>query len=271
MTTVGQATGQWVPVVLTDGTVRHDWMPEPQPPSPDGTPGVWRLVPGAVDGYGDWTWFPAYVAPAVYVEPAQTQAYAGHAAAGYAVAAGYAAPPVEPVAPAPVASSPVAEPPGKKSVLQSKRALAVAGVVVVGLLLFLFTRGGNGTEQRVGTSTLSDSQKTSTLTVAANNYLAAMLAGNGAEAAKYLDPTVCANADKADLVQLATFLAKSAPGATGTVSGVEVNGDDGNVTGYNLPGAVPAEVRAAIEQGYTAGGDYSWHLRGDKWVFDSEC
>ena len=30
-------------------------------------------------------------------------------------------------------------------------------------------------------------------------------------------------------------------------------------------------VKSAVAEGYTAGGDFSWHLRADKWVFDSEC
>lgn len=45
--------GHWVDV---DG--RRDWVPDDQPPSPDGTPGAWHIV-GASGELGEWEWHPA--------------------------------------------------------------------------------------------------------------------------------------------------------------------------------------------------------------------
>jgi hypothetical protein len=45
--------GHWVEV---DG--RRDWVPDDQPPSPDGTPGAWHIV-GASGELGEWEWHPA--------------------------------------------------------------------------------------------------------------------------------------------------------------------------------------------------------------------
>ena len=45
--------GHWLQV---DG--RRDWIPDDQPPSPDGTPGTWHIV-GASGEMGEWEWHPA--------------------------------------------------------------------------------------------------------------------------------------------------------------------------------------------------------------------
>lgn len=237
MTQTGTAAGEWVAVPLTDGTLRYDWLPAEQPPSPDGRPGVWRLVPGEIDGYGSWVFFPASPPP-VTQQPIETQPRDG----------------------APHGPTPV-----------RRTALVLASLVVVAALIFVFTRGGGDAEQPTGISTLPLEEQERLLVNAATGYTGALLAGNGEAAAGYLDPKACQGKDRSGTRQLATFLSKKAPGATVKVTAVDVSGDNGNVTGYEFSADVPQEVRAVIEQGYTSGGEFSWHLRNGKWFFDAEC
>ncbi|MBA3742122.1 hypothetical protein [Sporichthya sp.] len=234
MTQSGTATGEWVPVRLADGSWRYDWQPAEQPPSPDGTSGVWRLVPGAVDGYGSWVWFPAPPPPGAHPAP--------------------------PMAPGGDLGAP----------LRSRRTAVAVGLSVVLALVFFLMRDG-GSDEPTGTSALPGGQKQSLLLTAATNYTSALVAGKGAEAAAFLDPQVCRANDREEVAELAAFFAKSAPGATVKVTSVDVNGDDGNVTGYEFSAGFPAEVRAVMDQGYTSGGEFAWHLRGEKWYFDAEC
>jgi hypothetical protein len=51
----GTEAGRWIAVPLRDGSTRYDWLPDEQPPSPDGTPGRWHVV-GAPGGEGHWEW-----------------------------------------------------------------------------------------------------------------------------------------------------------------------------------------------------------------------
>ena len=51
----GTATGRWIGVTLRDGSTRYDWVPDDQPPSPDGTPGRWHVV-GQSGEPGRWEW-----------------------------------------------------------------------------------------------------------------------------------------------------------------------------------------------------------------------
>ncbi|MGQ0845356.1 MAG: hypothetical protein ACT4QF_14610 [Sporichthyaceae bacterium] len=56
-------TGRWAQVDRPDGTVRQDWVPAEQPPSPDGTAGEWHVVE---DGPGlptRWEWHAIATAP----------------------------------------------------------------------------------------------------------------------------------------------------------------------------------------------------------------
>ncbi len=232
MTQSDTAAGEWVAVPLADGTARYDWQPAEQPPSPDGTVGVWRLVPGEVDGFGSWAWFPTPAIAAASEQPFES-------------------------APAPRGRARL-------------RWIAPVVVLVVVGMLFAFTRGAEQ-QERTGVSTMPTGQKQTGLLTAANAYTDALVAGNGDAAASYLDPKACQGRDLAGARQLAAFLSQKAPGATVRVTAVDVSGDDGNVTGYEFSSGVPQDVQAVIEQGYTSGGDFSWHLRGQKWVFDAEC
>lgn len=54
-TEAGTEAGRWIAVTLRDGSTRYDWLPDEQPPSPDGTPGRWHVV-GAPGGEGHWEW-----------------------------------------------------------------------------------------------------------------------------------------------------------------------------------------------------------------------
>ena len=227
------ATGQWFLGHAPDGSYRYEWRPEPQPPSPDSRPGVWHWLPGAGEGTGDWIWYPA-------------------------------APPVDNPDESVTRLQKVSRP--RKPVLIG----AGAAAMVVLLLLLLTTRGG-GSSERPGTSTLSDGDKKSTLVTTANSYMAALVSGKGAEAVTFLDRTRCTDIDRNNVKKLAQFLAQDAKGATVTVSSVEVDGDDGNVKDYTVSAGAPEAFRAAIEQGYTTGGEFSWHLQNNRWVFDSEC
>lgn len=233
MTTTGAAAGEWVPVQLVDGSWRHDWMPAEQPPSPDGTSGVWRLVPGSVDGYGSWVWFTT--------------------------------------SPLPEAPEPVVQPGGgREAPPRSRRTTLAVGLLVILALVFFLLRDG-GSEAPKGTSTLPLGTQRSLLLDAATAYTAVLVAGKGAEAAGYLDPTSCRANDREDLAELAAYFARAAPGGVVKVTSVEVIGDNGNVTGYEFSAGIPAELQAVINQGYTSGGESSWHLRDDKWYFDAEC
>jgi hypothetical protein len=49
------AAGRWIGVTLPDGSTRYDWLPDDQPPSPDGAPGSWHVV-GAPGEEGHWEW-----------------------------------------------------------------------------------------------------------------------------------------------------------------------------------------------------------------------
>lgn len=49
--------GQWVAVHLPDGSVRQDWVPTAQPPSPDGSLGLWHVVTDQAEPR--WEWHPA--------------------------------------------------------------------------------------------------------------------------------------------------------------------------------------------------------------------
>ncbi|MGQ0463949.1 MAG: hypothetical protein ACT4QG_01390 [Sporichthyaceae bacterium] len=119
------AGGRWVEAPQANGTVRRDWRPDEQPPSPDGTPGSWHVVSG--DGQADrWEWIPA---------------------------AGLSGPPqfLPPPAPgkgAKAPSSPGSARPAIPSALRSPKALvavaAVAGLVAAGLVVPRLLGSGSG-------------------------------------------------------------------------------------------------------------------------------
>lgn len=50
--------GHWVRVRFADGAQRVDWIPAEQPPSPDGTAGLWHVVPDPAGGSSRWEWHP---------------------------------------------------------------------------------------------------------------------------------------------------------------------------------------------------------------------
>lgn len=62
MTTSG---GQWIRVRFADGGQRLDWIPDEQPGSPDGTVGMWHVVPDPAGGESRWEWHPRLAAAAV--------------------------------------------------------------------------------------------------------------------------------------------------------------------------------------------------------------
>jgi hypothetical protein len=52
------AGGHWVRVRFSDASSRLDWIPEHQPPAPDGGPGAWHVVPDQAGGPSRWEWHP---------------------------------------------------------------------------------------------------------------------------------------------------------------------------------------------------------------------
>ncbi|HEX3825936.1 MAG TPA: RDD family protein [Sporichthyaceae bacterium] len=56
-------TGRWVTVKLPDGATREEWIPAEQPPSPDGGPGLWHVVPHPNAGESGWVWHPEQAPP----------------------------------------------------------------------------------------------------------------------------------------------------------------------------------------------------------------
>ncbi|MGQ0846522.1 MAG: hypothetical protein ACT4QF_20560 [Sporichthyaceae bacterium] len=50
---VTQSAGRWVRV-LTAGGERQDWVPDEQPASPDGGPGLWHVVSDASGNRWEW-------------------------------------------------------------------------------------------------------------------------------------------------------------------------------------------------------------------------
>lgn len=127
--------GDWVAVPIPGQPDRWDWVPQEQPPSPDGAPGTWHVVGGSGEGAGKWAWFPDAgptppppTAPVVVMPwetigeglPSEPAADAA-STAGSTSAAGPDAPsPWQPVAPGtPLPSQPVAqEPIGAPSAVQ---------------------------------------------------------------------------------------------------------------------------------------------------------
>lgn len=51
-------SGHWARVNLPDGSVRQDWVPTDQPPSPDGSPGRWHVVEDTPGEPTRWEWHP---------------------------------------------------------------------------------------------------------------------------------------------------------------------------------------------------------------------
>ncbi len=49
-------SGKWVQANLPDGSVRQDWVPADQPPSPDGSAGVWHVVEKTPGQPTRWEW-----------------------------------------------------------------------------------------------------------------------------------------------------------------------------------------------------------------------
>lgn len=48
-------SGEWVSVNLPNGSIRQDWVPDDQPDSPDGAPGLWHVVTES-EGSHRWEW-----------------------------------------------------------------------------------------------------------------------------------------------------------------------------------------------------------------------
>lgn len=109
--------GHWVLVPLPRTGGRHDWIPAAQPPSPDGRPGLWHVVPDLPGGATRWEWFPAPVVPLAPVPP---------------VAQVFPPPPVATPMPAPqpAASKPVPRPRPRPPVLAWAIPAFVAAVLV---------------------------------------------------------------------------------------------------------------------------------------------
>lgn len=57
-------TGRWVQARQPDGSIRQDWVPVDQPPSPDATTGEWHVVGGDGAVESRWEWHPTVAAPA---------------------------------------------------------------------------------------------------------------------------------------------------------------------------------------------------------------
>jgi hypothetical protein len=57
-------SGRWAEFRLPDGRVRQDWIPDAQPPGPDGGPGVWHIVTDVPGQQGRWEWHPGRPVPA---------------------------------------------------------------------------------------------------------------------------------------------------------------------------------------------------------------
>jgi hypothetical protein len=56
------------------GSLRQDWVPAEQPPSPDGTSGRWHLVSALAGAQAHWEWHPDPVVPAPQVQrPVRTK------------------------------------------------------------------------------------------------------------------------------------------------------------------------------------------------------
>jgi hypothetical protein len=66
-------TGSWVHVPGRNGSVRRDWVPSEQPPSPDGSAGKWHVVNDLPDATARWEWHPAPAPPAVPVGPRRSR------------------------------------------------------------------------------------------------------------------------------------------------------------------------------------------------------
>lgn len=52
------AGGHWVRVRFADASFRLDWIPDAQPPTPDGAPGAWHVVPDPGGNPSRWEWHP---------------------------------------------------------------------------------------------------------------------------------------------------------------------------------------------------------------------
>jgi hypothetical protein len=78
-------SGQWAQVLRPDGSVRHDWVPAEQPPSPDGAPGLWHVVEDQPGEPTRWEWHPS-PEPAPTPQPHEPE-HVGPAAAPIDIAA----------------------------------------------------------------------------------------------------------------------------------------------------------------------------------------
>jgi len=149
--------GDWMVVQLPDAPARQDWIPHQQPPSPDGGPGAWHVVPDPAGGPSRWEWFPAAPAPVPVAAPAY--AYAQAAEPGYtttAVAAPAYAPSTAAAAPAAQAVPPLATLPQRtgarppaSGVRSPKIMVAAAVVLIIGALVsavLFFRSSGDGVD-----------------------------------------------------------------------------------------------------------------------------
>ncbi len=57
------SAGTWVAVPIPGEPDRWDFVPAEQPPSPDGSAGMWHVVGGSGDEVGQWEWFPSATDP----------------------------------------------------------------------------------------------------------------------------------------------------------------------------------------------------------------
>lgn len=137
---MGDQGGRWVETRRPDGTIRQDWRPDEQPPSPDGGSGSWHVV-SEDGGANRWEWVPR--AAAFASPPASVPSAGGAPAAGAAQATFLASPPITP---------PAADPRGSRlgASLTSRRGMVAAGLalilVVGGLALGKQFLGGEGFE-----------------------------------------------------------------------------------------------------------------------------
>lgn len=118
---MGDQGGRWVETRRPDGTIRQDWRPDEQPPSPDGGSGSWHVV-SEDGGANRWEWVPQ--AAAFASPPASVPSTGGASAAGAAQATFLASPPITP---------PAANPRGSRlgASLTSRRGLVAAGLALV--------------------------------------------------------------------------------------------------------------------------------------------
>jgi hypothetical protein len=102
----------------------------------------------------------------------------------------------------------------------------------------------------------------------ADDYLSALLRGDGLGATAYLAPK-CTDDDKASLLIAASMVKTTANGATMTVTAVDVQGDRGAVTGYSYSANAPAALKRLVES--SGNGSHDWSYADGKWSLDASC